>query len=360
MEDYSFIFQNKLGMFQQEFKAKEQITALQCAMLKTCINEFATDIGLTPRETEILFLLTQNITHLKDMAEHLGLSQSTINNHLNNIYTKVRVKSKAQLIAKCFGYISQNFDIIEKQFDPPRILIIDDEVDICEQLSIYFQDMGMQVLTLSSPERALDVIEEHNIDIVLTDIQTPKMSGLDFYKNFKIKFPNYPIIVFFTGFPDKYATQEIFQSQEVLLLKKPLKPDSLYHTLMDNYLNVCKKRQIVCDNMQPRCKMNKLYEVPVEKITQGGLIAEIPNELVNNPEFAPGKDVELEVLFSSQIGALSITGVVTWKRTQDIGSKKPAIFLKFKPISSRALRHIESYIRASVMMEHLPKKPILA
>ena len=76
-------------------------------MLEELVKQFAQEKSLTKRETEILFLLTRNITHLKEIAAYLKLSRSTINNHLNNIYIKVNVKGKAQLLAQCFGYVSK-------------------------------------------------------------------------------------------------------------------------------------------------------------------------------------------------------------------------------------------------------------
>ena len=55
--------------------------------------------SLTPREKEILNLITQGITTLV-IADKLFISQQTVRNHVKNIYEKLHVHSKAHAVAK--------------------------------------------------------------------------------------------------------------------------------------------------------------------------------------------------------------------------------------------------------------------
>ena len=57
------------------------------------------DYGLTPRETEILELLVEGLT-MKAIADRLGVSYHTIDNHLRNIYCKLHVSSRTRAVAK--------------------------------------------------------------------------------------------------------------------------------------------------------------------------------------------------------------------------------------------------------------------
>lgn len=54
---------------------------------------------LSPKEREVFNLLIEGYK-LKDVAEKLGKSYATINTHQNNIYSKLGVSSRAQLIIK--------------------------------------------------------------------------------------------------------------------------------------------------------------------------------------------------------------------------------------------------------------------
>jgi DNA-binding NarL/FixJ family response regulator len=51
---------------------------------------------LTPRETEIALLVGQGLRN-KEMAQRLGMSSSTLNNHLRNIFEKLQINSRVEL-----------------------------------------------------------------------------------------------------------------------------------------------------------------------------------------------------------------------------------------------------------------------
>ncbi|NMB97192.1 MAG: helix-turn-helix transcriptional regulator [Clostridiaceae bacterium] len=53
--------------------------------------------SLTPREKDVYLLLIEGFT-LKEIAKQLGLKYSTVNTHMTQIYRKLKVKSKAELI----------------------------------------------------------------------------------------------------------------------------------------------------------------------------------------------------------------------------------------------------------------------
>jgi len=59
----------------------------------------AAQYRLTPREQEILRLLVDGLMK-KEIAEKLFLSFHTIDNHLRNIYTKLRVQSRSSAVTK--------------------------------------------------------------------------------------------------------------------------------------------------------------------------------------------------------------------------------------------------------------------
>lgn len=55
--------------------------------------------ALTPREKEVLLTLESGLSH-KSIAEKLFISLDTVRNHIRQIYRKLHVNSKAQLLAK--------------------------------------------------------------------------------------------------------------------------------------------------------------------------------------------------------------------------------------------------------------------
>jgi DNA-binding NarL/FixJ family response regulator len=57
---------------------------------------------LSPREQEILDYLAKGYSY-KETAEQIGISYSTVHTHIEHIYHKLRVRSRAQAVAKYLG-----------------------------------------------------------------------------------------------------------------------------------------------------------------------------------------------------------------------------------------------------------------
>jgi response regulator RpfG family c-di-GMP phosphodiesterase len=60
-----------------------------------------------------------------------------------------------------------------------HLLIVDDEEPICEILCQYLEMKGYTVSTASSAEEAVNIIKSREIDLVLSDIKMPGMSGVE-------------------------------------------------------------------------------------------------------------------------------------------------------------------------------------
>lgn len=57
--------------------------------------------ALTVREKEILLIITQGLTN-DQIAQRLFISAQTVHNHIKNIYEKLQVHSRAQVVTKAF------------------------------------------------------------------------------------------------------------------------------------------------------------------------------------------------------------------------------------------------------------------
>ncbi|TVX96644.1 response regulator transcription factor [Cohnella terricola] len=75
-----------------------------------------------------------------------------------------------------------------------NVLIVDDEPEIREALTIYLTSEGIQVFTASNGEEALDILERETIHLIIMDIMMPRMDGIK--ATFKIRESrNIPIIM---------------------------------------------------------------------------------------------------------------------------------------------------------------------
>src|SRR5688572_8516943 len=60
-----------------------------------------------------------------------------------------------------------------------RILIVDDEPDLLDILSIIFRAFGFETATASNGEDAVTAVRSAPPDVVLMDVMMPRMTGFD-------------------------------------------------------------------------------------------------------------------------------------------------------------------------------------
>ena len=75
------------------------------------------------------------------------------------------------------------------------ILIVDDERNIRDGLAEAFGMEGFIALTASDGEEAMKLLEEQYIDLVITDLKMPKVSGMELLQHLKRRWQNIPVII---------------------------------------------------------------------------------------------------------------------------------------------------------------------
>ena len=58
-----------------------------------------------------------------------------------------------------------------------KILVVDDDLNICELLKLYLENDGYVVYTANDGKQAVDMFKNKTPDLVLLDIMLPKMDG---------------------------------------------------------------------------------------------------------------------------------------------------------------------------------------
>ena len=114
-----------------------------------------------------------------------------------------------------------------------RILIVDDEEDICMILSYSLQKAGYEVLVAHSAEEALANyelrIKNYEVDLILLDIMMGEMSGLEMAErlkseNGKVKSENHiPPIIFLTALSDEETVLQGFKLGADDYISKPFR-----------------------------------------------------------------------------------------------------------------------------------------
>ncbi len=114
----------------------------------------------------------------------------------------------------------------------PSILIIDDDKDICLTLSNFLSKNGYQVEVAHKGEEGLQILRNHNFDLILCDYRLPDYTGLEVLQKIKILSP-FVAVVIITGYSDVRTAVETFRYGANDYVTKPLFPDELLVTIKE-------------------------------------------------------------------------------------------------------------------------------
>jgi DNA-binding NtrC family response regulator len=108
----------------------------------------------------------------------------------------------------------------------PQILVVDDEEIICQQLQRLYTYSGYVVEVAHSGEAALERLEKRDIDLVVTDIKLPGISGVDLTMAIKKNYPDVPVIVI-TGHAAIDCAVEVLKSGASDFIVKPFGAEAI-------------------------------------------------------------------------------------------------------------------------------------
>jgi two-component system, NtrC family, response regulator HydG len=107
-----------------------------------------------------------------------------------------------------------------------RILVIDDEPDMCELLSMSLEADGAEVVTTTSAQEAFDKVANEDFDAVLTDLGMKEMDGLVVCQRIAGIHPHLPVIVV-TGLGSMDAAVAAMRAGAYDFITKPVEPKLL-------------------------------------------------------------------------------------------------------------------------------------
>lgn len=112
-----------------------------------------------------------------------------------------------------------------------KILYVEDDDIARENALEYLESFFEIVYEASNAIQALQIYEKYKPDIIITDIQMPKLNGLEFVKRIRQKDKKTQVIVI-TAFYDKEYLLKAIELQLVKYLIKPVKQEELDESLL--------------------------------------------------------------------------------------------------------------------------------
>lgn len=110
------------------------------------------------------------------------------------------------------------------------ILIVDDEDSVRDSLYNWFIEDGYEVECAENAKKALSILEERNMDIILADIKMPGMDGLEMHRRIR-SLNKDSIVIIMTAFAAVDTAVQALKDGAYDYITKPFDPDDLSHLI---------------------------------------------------------------------------------------------------------------------------------
>ncbi len=178
----------------------------------------------------------------KDPGEGTGLGLAQVDGIIKQHSGFVNVESKpgkgsvfsVYLPAVRSGLVPGIIHDVESMLDRTKrtILVVEDDTAVRSAVSEQLESMGYKVLRAASGQEALDTLSVYGvtIDLVLSDLVMPGISGEDLCRILQKRYPNMKILMM-TGYPLAPSSRDLLRQDGIGWIQKPLNAAGLESAL---------------------------------------------------------------------------------------------------------------------------------
>jgi two-component system response regulator HydG len=111
-----------------------------------------------------------------------------------------------------------------------KILVIDDDRDICLLLNRFLTRRGYEVIEMYTGKKALVWLDSNQPNLVMCDYRLGDMDAMEMLTSIKNKYAEVPVIII-TGYSDMRTAVKVMKMGAYDYITKPLLPDEIIHTI---------------------------------------------------------------------------------------------------------------------------------
>ncbi|MFW6333712.1 MAG: HD domain-containing phosphohydrolase [Desulfosalsimonas sp.] len=153
------------------------------------------------------------------------------------------------------------------------VLVVDDEAPITEMIYQALSKAGYECHTAQNGEQAIEIIKNNPIDVVITDIRMPGISGVELLEKVKAEYDSDVMVM--TGFTENYNYESIVTAGASDFIQKPIS----FRELMIRLKRVLRMRYLLIE----RDRINQRLEDSLQELDYAYL--DTINRLVSAAEY---------------------------------------------------------------------------
>lgn len=175
------------------------------------------------------------------------------------------------------------------------ILVVDDDAGQRSLLESFLSSEGFPILTASSGEEALRILDDHDLAMMITDVRMPGISGLELLNQSRKNKTELPVLVV-TAFPDIRDAVGAVKEGAVNYLQKPIDLDELLASVHNALcMEVSKEKEEIKELLLPEgmiAASPQIREVFREVI----FVAKSESRILITGESGSGKEVVADLI----------------------------------------------------------------
>ncbi len=140
-----------------------------------------------------------------------------------------------------------------------HVLIVDDEKNYLLVLQAVLEDAGYKATALNDPETVLPFLEESEVDIIITDMKMPRLSGQEILEHVKRDYSHIPVLIM-TAFGSIEGAVEAMRCGAFDYITKPFSNDELLLAVQNASILAKAHRQyrLLQENLENRFGINQI------------------------------------------------------------------------------------------------------
>jgi len=107
-----------------------------------------------------------------------------------------------------------------------RLLIVDDDADLRQSLSLLLREAGYEIVAEADPEEGLRRAIAEEFDLILCDVKMPRMDGLAFLRRYRAE-RGAALIIMMSAYGAEDAALAAMREGAYDYIRKPFRPDEV-------------------------------------------------------------------------------------------------------------------------------------
>lgn len=234
-----------------------------------------------------------------------------------------------------------------------RILLVDDEEGIRSIIRDDLRDLGWEVMESQSADEAMELLNHTAVDVVLTDIRMPKVTGFHLLKNIRSRFGTEPPVVLMSAHTD-VQFWDAYDAGADGYFGKPFRLSDLQNLLEHKKIPIEQKwsESLLDPNAAHIAYHFQLKDEektnPMMSLGRGGMFLK-----TNAPQVRRGHKVSFEIQLPGM--QLKGVGVVLWRRLQNEMDLSAGFGIEFLYLDPACRMNIIRTIASSKSLPYIPK-----